>query len=224
MKRYVTLEDISDGKLYSLDDMVKADCNGCEGCNACCMGMGESVILDAYDMHRLKLRTRRSFEDLMQDAIELHVVDGVILPNLSMKSGPQEKCFFLDEAGRCSIHEDRPGICRLFPLGRYYEENRFRYFLQTNECPKRRTKIKVSKWLDVPNPKKYEEFIDSWHNLLKIMEELYEKFSASGREDMAKKYNLMFLQIFYIMDFDAELDFNEQFKVKKATFLNSIEK
>ena len=42
----------------------------------------------------------------------------------------KEACYFLNEEGRCSIHSFRPGICRLFPLGRFYEEEGFRYFLQ----------------------------------------------------------------------------------------------
>ena len=67
--------------------------------------------------------------------IELNVVDGIILPNLKM-AGAEDGCGFLTEEGRCGIHPFRPGICRLFPLGRYYEENGFRYFLQVHECQK----------------------------------------------------------------------------------------
>ena len=45
MRREQTLEEISDGKLYDSNDMVKADCHDCEGCCDCCQGMGDSVIL-----------------------------------------------------------------------------------------------------------------------------------------------------------------------------------
>ena len=38
MKRQVTMEEISDGKLYTSNDLVKADCDDCEGCHACCTG------------------------------------------------------------------------------------------------------------------------------------------------------------------------------------------
>ena len=31
MKREMDMAEVSDGKLYGLDDMVKADCAGCEG-------------------------------------------------------------------------------------------------------------------------------------------------------------------------------------------------
>lgn len=42
MDREIDLKDISDGKFYGINDMVKADCQGCEGCSACCRGMGNS--------------------------------------------------------------------------------------------------------------------------------------------------------------------------------------
>ena len=52
MERNVTMAEISDGKLYSRDDMVKAGCDDCRGCSACCHGMGNSIVLDPYDVYR----------------------------------------------------------------------------------------------------------------------------------------------------------------------------
>ena len=70
-----------------------------------------------------------------------------------------EKCGFLNEEGRCSIHTFRPGLCRLFPLGRNYNDGELKYFLLDNACQKQNhTKIKVKKWLDVPELKQYEKF------------------------------------------------------------------
>ena len=135
MKRRVDLSEISDGRLYSANDMVKADCHGCEGCFACCCGMGTSVVLDPLDIHRMMQGLHIGFEQLLKTGIELNVVDGLILPNLKM-TGEKEQCAYLNEQGRCTIHRFRPSICRLFPLGRYYEENGFHYFLQIHECRK----------------------------------------------------------------------------------------
>lgn len=179
MKRNVRMEDISDGKLYTANDLVKADCGDCEGCSACCRGMGSSIVLDPLDIYRLTTGLGVRFEQLLSDKIELNVVDGIILPNLKM-GGEKECCAFLNEEGRCSIHGIRPGICRLFPLGRFYEDGGFKYFLQIHECKKEnRTKVKVKKWIDTPDLKKYESFISEWHyfllelqgKLLKIEEE-----------------------------------------------------
>ena len=167
MKRNVDIKEISDGRLYSSGDMVKADCHDCKGCSACCRGMGNSIILDPMDLWRLYRGIKKDFAALMgENYIELGVVDGIILPNLKMDA-EREACPFLDNEGRCSVHSCRPGLCRLFPLGRYYEENGFKYFIQIHECPKKdRGKVKIKKWLGIPNLKAYERYIMEWHDFL----------------------------------------------------------
>lgn len=52
MEREIDLKAVSDGRLYGANDMVKADCGDCEGCSACCRGMGTSIILDPLDIFR----------------------------------------------------------------------------------------------------------------------------------------------------------------------------
>ena len=71
MRREQTLEEISDGKLYDSNDMVKADCHDCEGCCDCCQGMGDSVLLDPYDVYRLSAGLQKSAEQLLQEYLEL---------------------------------------------------------------------------------------------------------------------------------------------------------
>ncbi len=208
MRREVSLEEISDGKLYTANDMVKADCGDCAGCSACCRGMGESIVLDPLDIYRLTTSLEMSFEALMLQYIELNVVDGVILPNLKM-SGPKEACGFLNEKGRCSIHPYRPGICRLFPLGRYYEDGGFQYFLQVHECKKdNRTKVKVKKWIDTPDVKQYERFVSDWHNFLR---KLQERAAESG-EQTAKQISMFLLTQFYRKPYDRSRDFYSQYE------------
>ena len=166
MERMIDLKEISDGRLYTADDMVKADCQDCKGCSACCCGMGSSIILDPYDIYQLEQGLHLSFEELLAGYLELNVAEGIVLPNLRL-DGPEEKCRFNNDDGRCSIHEFRPGICRLFPLGRFYEDGSFRYYLQIHECKKtNRSKIKVKKWLQIPNLPAYEAFICHWHYFL----------------------------------------------------------
>ena len=106
MKRNVSLEEISDGRLYDKNDMVRAGCGDCKGCSACCHGMGESIILDPYDLWRLTVNLGVTANELLQEKLELHVVDGMILPNLRMNP-TTSACGFLDKEGRCSIHAYR---------------------------------------------------------------------------------------------------------------------
>lgn len=208
MRREVDLQEISDGKLYDANDLVKADCNDCDGCFECCTGMGESIILDPLDVFRLTAELGKSFEQLLADCVELHVKDGMILPNLKMTGG-RDCCAFLGAEGRCSIHPFRPGICRLFPLGRIYENDSFRYFLQTGECRKEnRSKVKVKKWIDMPDFKRYEHFISEWHFFIK---ELQERLMQQPDMEAAKRINLCVLELFSFKAWEQDGDFYAQF-------------
>ena len=40
MRSINILDEISDGKLYDIEDIVKADTCGCDGCNDCCCDVG----------------------------------------------------------------------------------------------------------------------------------------------------------------------------------------
>lgn len=208
MKRYCSLEDISDGKLYGTEDLVEASCNGCKGAAVCCHGMGSSIILDPYDIYRLSADLGKSFEELLTDKIELHVVDGIILPNLRM-IGEEERCAFLDQNGKCGIHASRPGICRIFPLGRYYDKHDFYFFLQQNECNhSSRTKVRVDKWIDTSDFEENKKFLLDWHYFLNDAEEIVR---TSQDEKLVKNLNMYLLSNFYVRHYSQEDSFYKQF-------------
>lgn len=207
MERNVDMSEVSDGKLYGINDMVKAGCNDCKGCSVCCRGMGNSIVLDPYDVYRLTTGLGCKFEELIGNRLDLNVVEGIILPNLKM-SGTGESCSFLNEEGRCSIHSIRPGICRIFPLGRIYEKGGFQYFLQVNECAySNRTKVKVKKWIDTPDTAKNAAFISEWHYFLKDLSKQFPVLS----EETVKQIDMYILNVFFVTLYQSNRDFYEQF-------------
>lgn len=201
-----------DTKLYSINDMVKAGCNDCKGCSSCCQGMGESIVLDPYDIWQLENNLNTTFAGLMKGKIELHVEDGLILPNLKMQE-TSDSCIFLDGNGRCSIHEFRPGLCRLFPLGRKYEDNKLYYFLLEDACTQSvHTKLKVKKWLEVTDTKRYEDFLITWYGFRKRSQNYIIKCSEKPNADeLIKDINMKFLHIFYEKQYSSD-DFYGQFE------------
>ena len=221
MRREVTLEEISDGKLYDANDMVKANCQDCKGCCDCCKGMGDSVILDPYDVCRLARGLGRNPADLIGTVLELGVSDGNILPHLRMQ-GREERCVFLNEEGRCSVHAIRPGFCRLFPLGRYYTEENFKYIIQIHECAKKnRSKIKVKKWIDTPDLKQYEKFVWDWHQFLLDVQEV---FYQTEDTELIKNLNMYVISRFYTKPYEEAQDFYAQFceRLKESKNLLSL--
>lgn len=185
---------ITPDKLLSSRDLARLGCGDCVGCSDCCRGRAAAITLDPVDVRLLKEGLNYSFEGLLdQGLIELTLVDGVVLPALSMKassvpsasschpSGSQlpvsdhlnqedddEVCVFLNDQGRCSIHAFRPGICRMFPLARlWHEDGSFSYFVQEGECSRGPgAKVRISKWLGYPNIREYEDEVQNYHDAL----------------------------------------------------------
>ena len=200
MKREGELSSLTDGKLYRSSDMAKLGCNDCAGCSACCKGMGNSVVLDPYDVWRMEKGLGIPFAQMIGRQVMLSVVDGLILPSLNMESSG--KCPFLNEEERCSIHAFRPGICRLFPLGRYYHDGGFSYVLMAGECKvENRSKVKIEKWLGEPNLKAYEQYVMQWKE---ILENARVQLEETPDLEEQKKISMNLLQTYYLSPFDTD--------------------
>ena len=92
----------------------------------------------------------------------------------------------------------------------FLSDRTFDYFLQKDECVKEgaRTKVKIKKWLDIPDLKRYEDYISEWHYFIKdIGNDIREK----NDDGVAKAINMYLLQTFFITPYDKE-DFYGQFE------------
>lgn len=200
------LNEVSDGKIYGWNDMVRVGCNDCEGCSDCCRDMEDTVKLTPYDVYHLQKGLQKSFEELLNENIELSVEEGLILPHLKTEG----KCSFLNEEGRCLIHPFRPMVCRLFPLGRIYEDGQVQYILLKGQCAKeKRSKEKVGKWIAMKDRKAEENFALSWYQMRKKVEKL---FSEHPNQEFMKQVNLLLLNSFYISPYDTEKEFYPQYE------------
>ena len=98
-----------------------------------------------------------------------------------------------------------PGDLPDLPLGRLYENGSFQYFLQVRECRKtNRAKIRVKKWIDMPEAEKYDAYISRWHYFLK-------ELSRIVREDtegiLSRNLSMYVLKEFYLTPYDRNGDF-----------------
>ncbi|GAU78923.1 YkgJ family cysteine cluster protein [Fusibacter sp. 3D3] len=204
MKTNIILEDISDGKRYDINDLVKANTGGCHGCSACCHNVGDLVTLNPFDAYNISSHLKITFDVLLEDKFELHPHGKLVLPHLKMHK-VSERCSFLNQEDRCTIHANRPNICRLFPLGRVYEDDNFKYFLQKDACMKSHlTDVKVMDWIGIDHYNENKAFILSWYKLIKALT-FRVKFIHDDQE--LKVLNTYLLNTFYRMDLDEQQTF-----------------
>ena len=207
MKRNLTFEEISDGKRYTSGDLAKIGCGDCNGCFECCKVTEDTIFLDPYDIYSLSAGLGKTFGELLGVSVDLTVVDGVVTPYLK-KRGADGVCGFLSDEGRCTIHAFRPGFCRLFPLGRIYnDDGSFNYFIQVHECPyPNKTKVKIKSWLGIPSLNRYEEFVREWHEITVNIRDC-----AEENPSLTKEANVRMLKVFFETPYNVSEDFYAQF-------------
>ena len=232
MLREQSLEEIYDGRFYTPDDYVPVGCEDCAGCSDCCRNTGDSIILDPFDMYMLCRAVGKIFTDMIEQEIEIRLVDGLILPNLMQhhdgdgsteNSSPQpdDHCPFLSSAGRCSIHPYRPGFCRLYPMGRYYTEDGFRYILQKEECTGReKTPVLLRDWLGIEDLESYEEYVLNWHAFRKEAERAVSFLTERSRDSVTR----YILQVFFVHPYLTDIDFYTQYDARMETCRNALRK
>ena len=187
-------------RLYGPQDMVRISSSACVGCSACYRVMGDTIVLDPYDVWQLTYGLGNSFEEMMGVNIDLHVEEGVILPHLMMRSDTQG-CTFLGTDGRCTIHLHRPGICRLFPLGRQFDEEKTSYFIVPEGCVKGGlSQVRIDKWLGIPDLPAYEKFKAQWHSLIRLLKA---RIAAEPSEEVRRNINLYFVRVFYMAPYEG---------------------
>lgn len=85
--------------------------------NQCCADL--NLLLTPYDVVRLKSRLNMTSDVFLTRYTETRMDKRSRFPSLFLKMGQSadKKCPFVTGKG-CRIYDDRPGACRIYPLGR----------------------------------------------------------------------------------------------------------
>lgn len=100
------------------DEAFHFCCGPSQPCfNRCCAEL--TLPLTPYDVARLRRNLGLDGADFLRAFADIRSApdSGFPLPLLRMIESPDAPCPFVTPAG-CSVYDDRPGACRLFPLGR----------------------------------------------------------------------------------------------------------
>ena len=82
--------------------------------NACCRKA--DVTLAPYDILRLKKRLEMTSEELLKAYTVPFQLDQDGVPGLKMRTDEDGTCVMLDGENGCGVYEDRPTVCRYYPV------------------------------------------------------------------------------------------------------------
>ncbi len=118
----------TDAKVLSETDLLQLSC-GIYGCTSNCCTKSAPIILNPYEIALICRESKLSYEDFL-DIVETDRARG--FPLVMLPRDPA--CHFWTGRG-CRIYQARPLACRLFPLGRVFNNGQSYIVLpQLNVC------------------------------------------------------------------------------------------
>jgi len=97
----------------------------CRRCSRCCSD--KQIQVNPYEVARLARAKRQSTSEFRA----AWTVDG---HGTVLRQNEDGTCVFLGPEG-CQVHQDRPLVCRLYPLGRYVRSDGSEYFTRLEGHP-----------------------------------------------------------------------------------------
>lgn len=138
-----------------LDDTFRFHCTAC---GKCCINR-EDILLNSRDLYRIAKHLNSTHLDVYRGYCESYIGSNSHVPIVRLKpKGNVKRCPFLKDR-KCVVHDAKPGVCAIYPLGRYMKidsseytqgsiENPIvQYLLQPAECGDNSKVHTVREWL-----------------------------------------------------------------------------
>jgi len=201
------------GPKLSRDDLFRFSCGPHVPCFTECCGKLE-LLLTPYDLLRLRKRLGISSADFLDKYTIMKLKTSHGFPEVMMKmdSSTEKRCPFVQPNG-CSVYEDRPGACRIYPLGRAstshpMEEIRkeFYFMVKEDHCQgfQEPHEWKVREWLE-------DQGMDEYNRLNDLLMEIYVRKARLRQITLTGQHIQMFVMACYNTERFRDFIFNSAF-------------
>lgn len=216
--------------LMDLDSSFKFKCRKCGKCYK----NQNTILFSPWDVFRIGKKIRKTPSAVVKDYTEVYIGSQSRIPvvHLLMR-GKKNACPFLTEEGHCSVHNVKPTVCALYPLGRVVTseipgealdgnaENIVRYIL-SGQCGSAKKTHTVREWLANFGIPEHDEFFYLWTGMQLKLSLLIRDLQDKGVPTKALQpiWSVMFTKLY--TDYDMEQEFMPQFERNAAKLLADL--
>ena len=191
---------------------------GCSMCGKCCINR-EDIMLTPRDIFRMAKELKMSMMDFVKEYCDCYIGPSSKVPVVRLISvGEDKHCPMLKDR-KCIVHQSKPMVCALFPIGRSFKTEQGKpiaaenmdYLFMNPGCGNGTEKHTVRDWLESFNIPLEDEFHIKWTQGITEMSELLRKYIVTAKEkDLHLLYNALFLGMYG--SYHTEHDFMPQFE------------
>ncbi len=206
----------------SRDDVFRFECGPHVRCfTECCARL--ELRLTPYDVLRLRQRLKISSADFLDRYTVMQLATENDLPQFIMKMGSTEgkRCPFVTKSG-CTVYEDRPAACRIYPLGRASTSHpldgshrEFYFTVREDHCRgfEQDREWRIGEWLD-------DQGMECYNRLNDLLMELHVLKSRRPGVRLGEQHIQMFTMACYNLErfrnFLFRSHFLEKFEVAES--------
>lgn len=205
----------------------------CTLCGKCCMHR-EDIILNAKDLFRIAKKL-----DLMPNEITKKYCDAYIghdsrLPIIKLRpQGPQDHCPLLNDC-KCTVHDAKPTVCAMFPIGRFMEtessskpgstlkSQRTGYIYVDPGCGDDAETHTVREWLSQFGIPLEDPFFQEWNQTIMELSRIFHAIEIRlPKEAMSQIWIASYMSLYF--NYDLCKDFTPQFRSNTAELLKMLQ-
>lgn len=196
----------------------------CRRCGKCCIHQ-ETIIFNARDIYNIARKKGMTMRGVVEAYTETYIGHSSRIPIVHLLSnGPKGACPLLTEDGRCSVHDCKPTVCALFPLGRVVMGEKFgepienpddlhvKYILTDHNCGSAKKVNTVRSWLSKFGIPEHDEFFLLWNKVIMSLTPAVMKLEEAKVAEpvLNMLWNTIYTALY--LDYDTSQEFMPQFQ------------
>ena len=212
----------------------------CTMCGKCCIHR-EDILINPRDVFNMAKELKISIRELLQQYCEIFIGPDSRVPLIRlMPRGNVQRCPLLKDR-KCMVHNAKPTICALYPLGRGVKydkaaekenteeenagitEDDIQYFFTDPDCGARDETHTVREWLDSFGLSVADEFVIRWQAVMYKLSSLMRKIEQIVDVEVMKLFWSAALDNMYL-EYDLTQEFLPQFDGNVAKLFLTIYK
>ena len=187
----------------------------CQGCGKCCLRVKEGVPVDSQDVFRMTKYLRDHGEDILcTDDFLARYAEPVLLDECGyfvymLKTVGEENACIILKDNRCTIHDENPRACRLYPFVVNPDPRGLHSYLLSREYPHHFTGpvVQTKSWMKKRFPKEDRLFLQTDFGGAKTLADLLRKIPERNRTQAV----MHFLRLKY-SEYDLDQPFLDQYR------------
>jgi len=206
----MSTDEILEAKTIGLDDVFEFRC---KACGKCCKNRND-LILTPYDVYRISSYFGRSPEEIVQRYCDVYKGENSHLPIVGVVPVPPDNaCSFLHNK-KCSVHEKKPVVCRVYPLARLRfidDDSAAKFQFHGASCKHTPQTVTVREWIGDVASDEAEQAGKLWLEVVTTLYQLVEKTQDMPPDVQDMIFSILFGGIY--LAYDVKQPFLPQLRI-----------